>query len=83
MRRLSFPAPPDELAAALRENGSPLLVADPDKSATGQELTADEIDRAIVSDEWGERSLYLRWEGSAVDWLLIEDEPVSDSSSGP
>jgi hypothetical protein len=83
MSRLSFPAPPDELAAALRQNGRSLLVADPQKSATDQELTAGEIDRATESDEWGERSLYLRWEGSDVDWLLIEDGPVSDSSSGP
>jgi hypothetical protein len=83
MSRVQLPAPADELAAAIREIDRPLLVADPTKTGSGEELTAAEINRALDRDEWGDRCLFLRWQEGDVDWLLVEDVPMPAAAAHP
>ena len=85
--RLSTPCPADELAAALRKVARPLLVqAKPgDADARGQAIDADRLDALtsrfsenvsyVGSPPPGadDRLLYMRWQNSPVEWLLIED----------
>ncbi|MFO7905690.1 MAG: hypothetical protein R6U98_23735 [Pirellulaceae bacterium] len=82
MSRMEFPAPPDELAQELRQINNPLLVRDPNETGNGEEITPEEISNVAESDERGNRSFLMCWQGSNNDWELIEDEPTSESSSG-
>jgi len=36
------------------------------------------LSRLVDSNEFGVRALYLSWQGGLTDWLLIEDEPISE-----
>ena len=80
MSRVAFPCPADELASELRRIDKPLLVADPNDAGTGEELVPDELSRLVESEEFGVPALYLSWRDGSTDWLLIEDEPMSDST---
>jgi hypothetical protein len=82
MSRLEFPAPPDELATEIRHIDRPLFVADPNKTGSGEEITADEINQVLDSDEWGHRRLMLQWKGAKEDWLLVQDEAGTGTGSG-
>ena len=81
MSRLEFPAPADELASELRKLDRLLLAVDPAGHAAGDELETKEIDRAVTVDDWGNRFLTLCWDGTLIEWQLIEDEPTSESNS--
>jgi hypothetical protein len=74
--RVSFPCPPDELSAELRRINRPLLVSDPNDSASGEEIRAEEGARMVDMDELGKRRLYLSWKDGPSDWLLVEDEAL-------
>lgn len=80
MSRLEFPASHDELARELRSAGKPLLVADPNETGAGEEVTPDELDRVVEIDERGNRTMTLTWEGGDSDWQLVEEELTSESS---
>ncbi len=82
MSRLAFPSPPDELAGELRKIDRPLLVSDPNEAGGGEEILPEELARLVDPDEFGVPALYLSWQGDSNDWLLIEDEPVGESSGG-
>jgi len=79
--RLSFPCPGDELAAALREIGSPLFVFDP--ADTGQLdkgiVDASRLGELVDEEELETRVLQLCWKDSNRIWLLVEDEETSES----
>lgn len=80
MSRLAFPAPADELAKELRRIGRPVLAAGPSDDASDEELSAETVDSAVSTDEWGNRMLLLSWEDGAADWQLIQDEPIWERS---
>ncbi len=88
MSMLQFPCPADELAGKLREINQPLLVSDPNEVGRGEEVLPEELSGLVElsdlvdSNEFGVRALYLSWQGGLTDWLLIEDEPISESSGG-
>jgi hypothetical protein len=78
MSRVDFPCPPDELSSELRGINKPLLVADPSDEGSGEEITPEEVGRVVDTNPGGWRYLYLSWEGSETDWLLLEDEPLGE-----
>jgi hypothetical protein len=82
MSRLMLPCPPDELAGELRKINRPLLVSDPNESGHGEEVVPDDLSRLLEHEELGVPVLYLSWQGDSNDWLLIEDEPIGESSGG-
>lgn len=75
MSRLEFPAPSDELAAEIMKLEKRLLVADPKGNAMGEELTPEDVDSVMVTDEHGESMLLLSWVGGSTDWQLMK-EPI-------
>ncbi len=82
MSILQFPCPPDELAGKLREINQPLLVSDPNEAGRGEEVISEDLSSLVDPNEFGVRTLYLSWQGGLTDWLLIEDEPISEFSGG-
>ncbi|MCG3147736.1 MAG: hypothetical protein PCFJNLEI_01177 [Verrucomicrobiae bacterium] len=83
---VSFPSPSSELAEALRQINIPLLLQDKNDAAqaTGQQITASDLNRLAETDDVGNRSFLLGWENSPADdlgWLLVEDRESARSSS--
>lgn len=83
---VSFPSPSGELAEALRQLKTPLFLQDKndDAQATGQQITASDLDRLAETDAEGNRSFLLAWNESSADdlgWLLVEDRETAQSSS--
>ncbi len=92
---LSFPSPGDELANELRRINRLLLVQDPRKrrEASGQVVDRTALDglvdclgkNASVAAEpkpaWAnDRLLYLCWQDSDEEWLLVEDLETTENS---
>ena len=93
--RISFPCPGDELADELRRVHRVLLVQDPRKGAEarGQEVDRTAVDGLVdvlgtdsaigggTKPAWSnDRLLYLCWEGSEEEWLLVEDRETTENS---
>ncbi len=93
--RLCVPCPGDELAVEIRRINRLLLVQDPQKrrEARGQEVDHTALDgladhlgkNASISARpkpaWAnDRLLYLSWEGSDEEWLLVEDRQTTENS---
>jgi hypothetical protein len=90
---LSIPATGDKLAALIRRIGRPLLVQDgrPNPVGKGETIGRAELNDLVRS--WGDptpegrprpawrdgRVLYLCWNGSGDEWLLIEDVETTES----
>jgi hypothetical protein len=79
--RISFPCPADELAAELRKLNRPLIVEDhrTPPQGQGQTITATDLDPLVLhfsghnGTPANDRLLYLRWQGSDTEWILLED----------
>jgi hypothetical protein len=76
---VDFPCPSDELAPMVLRVGKNLLLQEknPTSQAHGEAITADKLDElAEISNRKHKRIFRLSWEGSDVDWLLLEDEAM-------
>ena len=82
--RIFIPVPGDDLALELRKIPKMLLLADKDgrPEAQGQTIGADDLDRLVdLFPYTNDRVLFLSWQGTDIDWLLIEDEETSASEA--
>ena len=76
---VDFPCPSDELAPEIRKFGRKILVKDwnPQSQARGEEIAGDKLNHLYATTPRSHRKLFqMCWEGSDIDWLLIEDEPL-------
>lgn len=76
---LDFPCPSDELAPAIRKIGKAILLQDMNavSSARGEEIGSENLDEfADTNNRQRQRTWLLSWQGSDIDWLLIEDQAL-------
>jgi hypothetical protein len=91
--RLDLPCPADELADELLRINQMLLVQDRRQPplGRGEQIMAGDLDglasrlgqnlQTNGPPPWaGNRLFWLCWEGSADEWMLIEDEETTESS---
>jgi hypothetical protein len=85
MQSVGFPCPGEDLAAALRQLGKPLLLLDSREkpSAAGQTIRSTQLADAAYTDPSGGRVFPFCWEdGPDSDWLLVEDKESAARSRG-
>ncbi len=76
---LDFPCPSDELAPMIRKIDKPLLLLDKNAVSTahGEEIGSEKLDAlSDTNNRRRQRTWRLSWQGSEVDWLLIEDQAL-------
>ncbi len=76
---LDFPCPSDELAPMIRKIGKRLLLQDKNalSTAQGEEIESDMLDAlSDTTNRQRQRTWCLSWQGSEIDWLLIEDQAL-------
>lgn len=79
MSVLDFPCPSDELAPVIRKIGKPLLLRDKNavSAARGEEIGSNVLNSlSDTNNRSCQRTWQLSWQGSEIDWLLIEDQPL-------
>lgn len=77
---IDFPCPSDELAPALRKIDKPLLLRDGTAGSTahGEEIASHSLDSlSDKNNRRRQRTWLLSWQGSEIDWLLIEDQALA------
>ncbi|MBI3465901.1 MAG: PQQ-binding-like beta-propeller repeat protein [Planctomycetes bacterium] len=78
---VDFPCPSDELAPAIRRIGATLVLQDKDdkSTASGEQVNADRLDDlSDTNNKSRQKTLLLSWKDSDTDWLLMEDEPLTE-----
>ncbi|HUY90921.1 MAG TPA: hypothetical protein VMV10_19450 [Pirellulales bacterium] len=76
---IDFPCPSDELAPAIRKIGRPILLQDTNavSSAKGEEIGSGNLDAlSDTNNRRRQKTWLLSWQGSDIDWLLIEDQAL-------
>jgi hypothetical protein len=76
---VDFPCPSDELAPEIRKIGKNLLLLDKVPPAGEEELVdSRKLDELTIDyGRYHEKALYLSWEDSDSDWLLIKDKDAA------
>jgi len=81
---LPFPCPSDVIAIALKSVGKPLLLLPPEDVTVGTgAVSLDDLDALADTDSAGNRIFRLSWAETVppVDWLLVEDKGIQETSS--